>query len=727
MSLFDFPRIHFSGQMDINVPTINNTVNFPLSLYDATHSKAFLPPRLYFSSSEIISSVNSPFKPEIHYDESNTYYYIEILPINTIPLIRSWCMIPIDVNDPNRPDAVYGPYYTAAATPANFANRGLPFLNHCPGYWNMYGDMGVTISNAQASGIQVFNGSSVITYTNTSPGLPDQIKSLLNTSFDLNTFPASGRTTALMVETVSNQSVYANIFCSRVNVFTTSQPDQVALGGKPFKFSAGIYGTWKVVNWIPAMASAGRFYSAIPLSEIDDVADSPVIQFFQSYKSYDPRPLRGVFVSFTIQDIFEYRYDPNQYANNNTNPFPAQAVTNITITPWYDGDMIAGVAGRNLISLTAQPIYNNLGLAPPHPVPISMNPALCSLRLTENSQAIFSIDLGTSWPELINPPFINGKFQPGKRGDASFETAPLGTFQIVAGNKIIGNIPVNPVDNPLKKLFTRGNLFDFVINDFDTIQILLNNLITVNLINNTGTIVALQETEYFITSDQKGPYGDQGEKPSDGFMVYSDTKEPIRLRIFNKGYPVKSPVPIGICQYIIPEGANDPFGPPAKISWPNLADGAVLDFGSIPMEVTNNAVYYFVYHGLYPDDKIPDFTNDSGSYTIMDTGSFICMRIYPFIDYSRYTDPDHPEYSPPTFEVVYEEIFKLYDVVYPIMALKHPFTKEEWNNGTMAGAVLQRTDPKLWNDILYMPRSRELSGSQRKLLQAWANNLLNTI
>ena len=73
----------------------------------------------------------------------------------------------------------------------------------------MYGDMGVTISNAQASGIQVFNGSSVITYTNTSPGLPDQIKSLLNTSFDLNTFPASGRTTALMVETVSNQSVYA--------------------------------------------------------------------------------------------------------------------------------------------------------------------------------------------------------------------------------------------------------------------------------------------------------------------------------------------------------------------------------------------------------------------------------------------------------------------------------------------------------------------------------------
>ena len=145
------------------------------------------------------------------------------------------------------------------------------------------------------------------------------------------------------------------------------------------------------------------------------------------------------------------------------------------------------------------------------------------------------------------------------------------------------------------------------------------------------------------------------------------------------------------------------------------------------MEVTNNAVYYFVYHGLYPDDKIPDFTNDSGSYTIMDTGSFICMRIYPFIDYSRYTDPDHPEYSPPTFEVVYEEIFKLYDVVYPIMALKHPFTKEEWNNGTMAGAVLQRTDPKLWNDILYMPRSRELSGSQRKLLQAWANNLLNTI
>jgi len=39
----------------------------------------------------------------------------------------------------------------------------------------------------------------------------------------------------------------------------------------------------------------------------------------------------------------------------------------------------------------------------------------------------------------------------------------------------------------------------------------------------------------------------------------------------------------------------------------------------------------------------------------------------------------------------------------------------------MAGLVLQRTDLSIWNDILYMPKSRELSGAQRELLKAWAN------
>ena len=75
-------------------------------------------------------------------------------------------------------------------------------------------------------------------------------------------------------------------------------------------------------------------------------------------------------------------------------------------------------------------------------------------------------------------------------------------------------------------------------------------------------------------------------------------------------------------------------------------------------------------------------------------------------------------------DIIYNEIFQMYDVAYPAMALVHPFTAEQWNNATMSGLTLQRCDPSIWNNILYMSRSREISASQLELLKAW-NQYLN--
>ena len=74
MGLFDFPRIHFSGNIDINVPTINNSYYFPLTMYDQKRSKPFLPPRLYFSDPTIPEKIESPIKPEIIHDTDNGYW-----------------------------------------------------------------------------------------------------------------------------------------------------------------------------------------------------------------------------------------------------------------------------------------------------------------------------------------------------------------------------------------------------------------------------------------------------------------------------------------------------------------------------------------------------------------------------------------------------------------------------------------------------------------------------
>jgi hypothetical protein len=109
----------------------------------------------------------------------------------------------------------------------------------------------------------------------------------------------------------------------------------------------------------------------------------------------------------------------------------------------------------------------------------------------------------------------------------------------------------------------------------------------------------------------------------------------------------------------------------------------------------------------------------------MDTGAFVVLRAHPIVDYSQYIDKSHPNYSVPSWELMYQEIFQLYDIVYPVMANVIPFTEANWNNGTTAGMVLQRTQMSNFTSINYMPRSRELSESQLQLIQAWAATFTN--
>ena len=725
MGLFDFPRIHFGGNVNINVPTINNAYYFPLTIYDATRSKAYLPPRLYFSSEAIIKGVTSPIDPTPIHDEINGYYYIEIEPINNIELLRTWCMTPLGT-DPTAPDAGYLPYYKAADNDLGLV-EGASIVGNCPGYWNMYGDMSVAMSEVFVTGVQVFDGSTIATWTNESQNIPPDVQPLLNASFDMDTAPGSGITTALMVETISSQSVYANIFCSNINLYESANNNSVFIQGTPCRFSALIYSAWRVVNWMPAMAGSARFCASIPMDDISQGEQAALIQFFNNNKSYDSRPLKGVFVTFTVFEVFENRYDQNFYINNGTKSNPAQATTIGSITPWYEGDMQSGVLGRNLISLGMDPIYTNSNSIPNKSIPVNLTPAISSFRDMGNGVAVFSVDMGNSWPEVMTPQYspVPPLVLPAFRGDAGFETAGIGSlvFRYNADSSSnFASIDIDPSTHPRSTLFANGGIFDFVITDADIIQQIQNNLIQGYLYSGSAVSQVLTEAEYMITSDQKGLYAEQYQFPSNGYIVYDgEINEPCRVRILQKGVPVTEPIQVAVAEYIVPEGANDPLAGPDKIEWQSLSDNSIVALVHDEIQLKNNAVYYFVYDGQYPNNAIPVF--NTGNYTVMDTGSFVCLRVHPFADFSKYIDPAHEDYTPAAFEIIYEAIFKMYDVAYPVMALIHPFTAEVWNNGTMAGLAVQRSDLKYWNNILYMPRSRELGILQLALLRAWAKYL----
>lgn len=724
MGLFDFPRIHFSGKININVPTINNSFYFPLTIYDQTRSRGFQPPRLYFSSPKALQGIKNPIPNLKIYppDKSNNpYCYIEIEPINTPEILKEWCMVPIG-SYPK--DTQYYEYYQAADADLGQNQYYTTIWGCCPGYWNMWGDMSVSMQSVEVTGVQTFNGTAVTTWTQQSSNIPADIATLLQARFDMDSSPGNGHSTACMVETISSQSVYASIFCDKVNLYN-STTKQLLFQGRPTRFGALLYGSWRVVNWVPPMASSGRFCATVPLNEMSQEEQNMLLDFFGSQKGYDSRPLQGVFISFTIFEVFENRYDQQYYAKNGKKPNPAQATTVGSITPWYEGDMQTGLLGRNLISLGESPMCTN----PAINAPIYMTPAVSSLKVLQNNLAIFSVDMGNSWPETMTPQFnpnTNPPVMPARRGDASFETANIGTLAFQYGTDSsmqFASISINPTDNPRTSLFQTGCLFDFVLTDATLIQNIQNNLIGGYLTTNGVSNQVLIESTYMICSDQKGLYADRGDNPSDGYRVNTHQKEPCRIRIFQKGVPVTQPVTIMIGEYVVPEAENDAIGPPNKLPAQNLIDNAIVSLSPSKLTIEDNAIYYFIYDGQYGGNNFPIFF--TAGYSIMDTGAFVALRVHPSRDYSKYIDPSNPDYTPPTFAIIYQEIFSMYDIAYPVMGDIYPFKEEVWNNPTVARAVLQYTDPKMWSSIQYMPRSRELSTSQFKLLRAWANYIIN--
>lgn len=737
MALFDFPRIHFGGDINVNVATINNTYYFPITIYDATRSRAFMPPRLYFSSYDIWKAVKAPINTTPKQDCVNKLWYIEIEPINTIELLRQWCMTPLG-SDSNGPDAGYAPYYAAADNDS--LTGGTPIVGNCPGYWNMYGDMSVSMNNVYVTSIQTLDGSTINTWTNESANTPADIKPFLNVCVNTNTTPTSGISTAVMVETVSSQSVNDYIFCSNFNLFNNSNPDEIFLQGTPYRFQGLIFAAWRVVNWMPPMAGSGRFCTSIPMENIMEADQSELLTLFNNNKAYDSRQLKGVFVTFTIFEVFENRYDQTYYAKNGTTPNPGRASTIGSITPWYDGDMICSVPGRNLISLGQQPIYTNQNSIPNDPtnpskgyasVPINFTPVTVALTTLTNGNAVFSVDMGNSWPEVISPTYapLPPTFLPAMPADASFETANIGTliFQCNDANVTqIASISIDPAVNPRSTVYKTGGIFDFVITNQTTIQTIQNNFINGILVNGSTKNQVLKESLYMICTDTKGLYAEQGDNPVDGYYAFDHTtRTQCVLRIFQKGVPVTTPVNIGVAEYVVPEAANDPSSPnPPPTDWSqSIADNQVINLASGQLQLNNNAIYYFVYRSQYSGDAVPPFSNPG--YTIMDTGSFAVLRVHPKVDYSMYIDPSNPNYTAATFDIVYKEIFQMYDIAYPAMALIHPFTADQWNTATMSDLTLQRCDPSIWSNILYMSRSREISACQLDLLKAW-NKYLNS-
>src|SRR5262249_27475204 len=80
-----------------------------------------------------------------------------------------------------------------------------------------------------------------------------------------------------------------------------------------------------------------------------------------------------------------------------------------------------------------------------------------------------------------------------------------------------------------------------------------------------------------------------------------------------------------------------------------------------------------------------------------------------------------------TFDVVYQKVLHTYYLLYPIMNLKaFPLNSEDAAKRN-ARRILRAIDPAMWMSVHYMPRTRDMSASRRRLLQAWCQKVAPSV
>lgn len=271
----------------------------------------------------------------------------------------------------------------------------------------------------------------------------------------------------------------------------------------------------------------------------------------------------------------------------------------------------------------------------------------------------------------------------------------------------------------------RGWLFDFDLREVgsDARKLVNASGTTFKLVSQKyGDVLA--EEEYYFASNQQAVYAEQ--HGSDELFLNNGTSERITVSVYHRGQelPGNDCPPMTVWQYrsvpLQSPGDAEPIAMNVRPGQPLTVDTSepgnrLLTFTVNPEGDPSPAGY--------PPKSYGDFMNPP----FVTNSPQISIRVLPNEDYSRYfLDPDSDQpvgNALLTFDVVYKHVLRAYYLLYPVMApilaLNSPRAVAQG-----AQAILDRTDPSIWMSTRYMPRTRDLSKSRRRLLQAWCRKAI---
>ena len=204
----------------------------------------------------------------------------------------------------------------------------------------------------------------------------------------------------------------------------------------------------------------------------------------------------------------------------------------------------------------------------------------------------------------------------------------------------------------------------------------------------------------------------------------------VRISVFAKGRPITAPLTIALEQWadtMSPGVANSvdplvvvacemsdrlvaPGDPSYALPGPSLTVPAG-GRATVQLEARQPGCFKirFVAQGMHPDPTSPAFQFEY----------FTNFRVLPPDDYSSVPDEQI------TWDFVYDEVFRYYAVLYPIMSTIIPWgpstSSDPERAAQFASLIRQAVDETRAGTALAMPITRELSAGKRALVQRWCD------
>ncbi len=553
---------------------------------------------------------------------------------------------------------------------------GGPTAQIVPAEWNYYGDMTSTVNSGDATVIGVQTGPGQL-YTAPDPAVP--ASALIGSPLSY----YGGIT-----DVNSEGSPPATQFF--IDQLTLMNGPAIALQGPASKGACQWINFYRNVNQTADAGAGGYMYHVILKSQcngnfnIPGFEDSSIIGAIFRYYLYN-----------IVQPITDNPGLEKLYENQQQNAASLQFVA--TIAPLYEGEEITtGPVGRLLVAppptISTLPLTNNNGSGT-----IALAPAV----LQQNGNLI-SVEFVGTFPDNSQGS-SNDKYDFGPvtlMADGSGTTAMIG--------------PINYADTTGGD--QRGWLFDFDISGNTVAQQALADPSATFRLQSACCGNVLNEAGYYIVSNQQAIYAEQY-GPGDSFLNQGTT-EPATIAIYQYGQQLTAGVcpPISVWSY-----STVPLQTPGALVQvtQNFQPGQPL---TVDTSLPGNFTFTFtVGNQPPPPSSYGAFLNPP--FTTLTNAPQICLRVLPNDeDFSQYyVDPTAPEpvgNDKLTFDVVFAKVLRTYYLLYPVMNQVIPLNDESKVSAAASG-ILYRTDPALWMTTKYMPRTRDMSGSRRTLLQAW--------